>query len=97
MPHLGHGDQPGAHAARWPISPERALALAEDLDPRRPALEIEALRRHANLMRLIETETRLMERFAAARPGGRPDPGSVLADRRHRPGVAPPRRRAACR
>jgi hypothetical protein len=31
-------------------------------------LEVEALRRHANLMRMIETETRMMERFAAARP-----------------------------
>ena len=29
---------------------------------------MEALRRHANLMRVIETETRMMERFAAARP-----------------------------
>jgi hypothetical protein len=30
---------------------------------------VEALRRHANLMRLIETETHQMERFASARPG----------------------------
>ena len=69
MPYLGHGDQPGAHAALWPISPERALSLAEDLAGASAALEVEALRRHANLMRLIETETRLMERFASARPG----------------------------
>ena len=31
-------------------------------------MEIEALQRHANLMRLIETETRQLQRFASARP-----------------------------
>jgi anion-transporting ArsA/GET3 family ATPase len=50
------------------ISPERALSLAEDLADTSAVLEVEALRRHANLMRMIETETRMMERFAAARP-----------------------------
>ena len=31
-------------------------------------MEIEALRRYASLTRVIETEERLMERFASARP-----------------------------
>jgi anion-transporting ArsA/GET3 family ATPase len=57
------------HASDLAISPERALSLAEDLAGTSAALEVEALRRHANLVRLIETETRLIERFASARPG----------------------------
>jgi anion-transporting ArsA/GET3 family ATPase len=56
------------HTSTLAISPERALSLAEDLSGTSTALEVEALRRHANLMRLIETETRQMERFASARP-----------------------------
>jgi anion-transporting ArsA/GET3 family ATPase len=56
------------HACALAISPERALSLAEDLAGTSAVLEVEALRRHANLMRMIETETRMMERFAAARP-----------------------------
>ncbi len=56
------------HTSALPLSPERALALAEDLDPDASALEIEALRRHADLMRVITAETRLLERFAATRP-----------------------------
>jgi anion-transporting ArsA/GET3 family ATPase len=56
------------HTRALAISPERALSLAEDLAGTSAVLEAEALRRHANLMRLIETETRMMERFAAARP-----------------------------
>jgi len=57
------------HTSALAISPERALSLAEDLAGASTPLEVEALRRHANLMRLIETETRQMERFASARPG----------------------------
>jgi len=56
------------HTCALAISPERALSLAEDLADTSAVLEVEALRRHANLMRMIETETRMMERFAAARP-----------------------------
>ncbi|HZA72769.1 MAG TPA: ArsA-related P-loop ATPase [Propionibacteriaceae bacterium] len=57
------------HAATLDISPERALALAEDLDPTAYPTEIEALRRHASLMRLIAAEARQMGRFSASRPG----------------------------
>ena len=56
------------HTSALAISPERALSLAEDLAGTSAVLEVEALRRHANLMRVMETETRMMERFAAARP-----------------------------
>ena len=56
------------HISALAISPERALSLAEDLAGTSAILEVEALRRHAALMRTIETETRMMERFAAARP-----------------------------
>jgi anion-transporting ArsA/GET3 family ATPase len=56
------------HTRGLAISPERALSLAEDLAGTPAVLEVEALRRHANLMRVIETETRMMERFATARP-----------------------------
>jgi anion-transporting ArsA/GET3 family ATPase len=56
------------HTSALAISPERALSLAEDLVGTSAVLEVEALRRHAALMRTIETETRMMERFAAARP-----------------------------
>ena len=56
------------HTSALAISPERALSLAEDLAGTSAVLEVEALRRHAALMRTIETETRMMERFAAARP-----------------------------
>jgi anion-transporting ArsA/GET3 family ATPase len=56
------------HTSALAISPERALSLAEDLAGTSTVLEVEALRRHAALMRTIETETRMMERFAAARP-----------------------------
>jgi anion-transporting ArsA/GET3 family ATPase len=56
------------HTCALAISPARALSLAEDLADTSAVLEVEALRRHANLMRMIETETRMMERFAAARP-----------------------------
>ncbi len=57
------------HTSKLDISSERAMALAEDLDPTAYATEIEALRRHASLMRLIATEARQMGRFSASRPG----------------------------
>ena len=57
------------HTTTLDISPERAMALAEDLDPTAYATEIEALRRHASLMRLIAAEARQMGRFSASRPG----------------------------
>jgi anion-transporting ArsA/GET3 family ATPase len=56
------------HTSALAISPERALSRAEDLAETSAVLEVEALRRHAALMRTIETETRMMERFAATRP-----------------------------
>jgi anion-transporting ArsA/GET3 family ATPase len=56
------------HASVLAISPERALSLAEDLAGTSAVLEVEALRRHANLMRVIQAEARMMERFASARP-----------------------------
>jgi anion-transporting ArsA/GET3 family ATPase len=56
------------HSSALAISPERALSLAEDLAGTSAVMEVEALRRHANLMRVIETESRMMERFASARP-----------------------------
>jgi anion-transporting ArsA/GET3 family ATPase len=55
------------HTSALALSPERALAVAEDLTSSSAALEVEALRRHANLMRLITTESRQIERFASAR------------------------------
>jgi len=56
------------HTRALAISPERALSLAEDLAGTSAVLEVEALRRHANLVRVIEAEMRMMKRFAAARP-----------------------------
>ncbi len=56
------------HTSALAISPERALSLAEDLAGASAVLEVEALRRHANLMRVMQTESRMMERFASARP-----------------------------
>jgi len=56
------------HTRALALSPERALSLAEDLAGTSAVLEVEALRRHANLVRVIEAEMRMMERFAAARP-----------------------------
>jgi anion-transporting ArsA/GET3 family ATPase len=56
------------HTSALAISPERALSVAEDLAGTSAVLQVEALRRHAHLMRVIETESRMMERFAAARP-----------------------------
>jgi hypothetical protein len=56
------------HTTALDISPERALSLAEDLEPEAYPLEVEALRRHASLMRLIGAEARQMGRFSASRP-----------------------------
>ena len=56
------------HTSALAISPERALSLAEDLAGGSAVLEVEALHRHANLMRVMQTESRMMERFASARP-----------------------------
>jgi anion-transporting ArsA/GET3 family ATPase len=56
------------HTSALAISPERALSLAEDLAGTSAVLEVEALRRHANLTRVMQTESRMMERFASARP-----------------------------
>ena len=56
------------HSSQLEISAERALAIAEDLDPQVAAVEIEALRRHAALERVIDQERLLLDRFSAARP-----------------------------
>ncbi len=57
------------HETALTVSAERALSLAEDLDPATAQLEVEALRRHADLTRLIEAEALLLDRFASSRPG----------------------------
>jgi len=63
------------HGSQLEISAERALALAEDLeassgrtDGGDHQAEIAALRRHADRMRMIEREHRLLARFSASRP-----------------------------
>ncbi len=56
------------HTSRLPLSAERALAIAEDLEPSQSAVEIEALKRHASLMRVIERERLLLNRFSSSRP-----------------------------
>ena len=55
------------HTSSLAVSAERALALAEDL-PEEAALEGEALRRHADLMRTVEAEATLLDRFSGSRP-----------------------------
>ena len=55
------------HSSALDVSAERALALAEDLGTD-AGLVREALRRHAHLMRVVEAETALVERFSASRP-----------------------------
>jgi anion-transporting ArsA/GET3 family ATPase len=61
------------HSSALAISPERALALAEDLAATAnrggACIECEALHRHATLMRVIERERLLLDRFSATRPG----------------------------
>jgi anion-transporting ArsA/GET3 family ATPase len=56
------------HTSKLAVSAARALALAEDLDPLTAPIEIEALRRHAALKRVIEQEILLLDRFSATRP-----------------------------
>ena len=56
------------HSSSLDVSADRARALAEDLDPKESSLEIEALRRHARLMRVIDAERHLIARFASNRP-----------------------------
>ena len=62
------------HGSALDVSAQRAAALAEDLDAADGAtdgehdLEAEALRRHADLMRVADAETALLDRFATARP-----------------------------
>jgi anion-transporting ArsA/GET3 family ATPase len=55
------------HVSGLDVSAERALSLAEDL-PEAAEVEVEALRRHADLMRVVESEQQLLHRFSAARP-----------------------------
>jgi anion-transporting ArsA/GET3 family ATPase len=56
------------HTSKLAVSAARALALAEDLDALTAPIEIEALRRHAALKRVIEQETLLLDRFSSIRP-----------------------------
>jgi len=56
------------HRTDVALSAERSIALAEDLAGQQRAVEVEALRRHASLMHLIEREHLLLDRFSAARP-----------------------------
>jgi anion-transporting ArsA/GET3 family ATPase len=56
------------HTSGLQLSAERALALAEDLDPQQATIEIEALQRHASLMRVIQRERLLLDRFSSSRP-----------------------------
>jgi len=57
------------HHSAMAISAERALALAEDLAANGGrTVEIEALRRHAALIRVVARERLLLDRFSATRP-----------------------------
>jgi anion-transporting ArsA/GET3 family ATPase len=56
------------HASDLGLSADRALALAEDLDANDNAAEIEALRRHASLMRVVDRERLLLNRWSSSRP-----------------------------
>jgi anion-transporting ArsA/GET3 family ATPase len=55
------------HTSQLGVSADRARALAEDL-PDDARIEVEALRRHADLMRLVEAEQQLLSRFSGSRP-----------------------------
>nr|WP_294690790.1 ArsA-related P-loop ATPase [uncultured Friedmanniella sp.] len=55
------------HVTSLEVSAERALSLAEDL-PDSARVEVEALRRHADLVRVIESEQQLLRRFSGSRP-----------------------------
>lgn len=59
------------HGSELEVSAERALALAEDLQTSAEDIhqvEIAALQRHADRMRMIEREQRLLDRFRSSRP-----------------------------
>ncbi|SDS54295.1 ArsA family ATPase [Microlunatus soli] len=60
------------HSSELEISADRALALAEDLAADQGsdshAAEVAALRRHADRMRMIDREHRLLNRFTSSRP-----------------------------
>jgi len=55
------------HVSSLEVSAERALSLAEDL-PADARVEGEALRRHADLIRVMHSEEQLLQRFSSARP-----------------------------
>ncbi|MFL6025460.1 MAG: ArsA family ATPase [Friedmanniella sp.] len=55
------------HVSTLEVSAERALSLAEDL-PADARVEGEALRRHADLIRVMHSEEQLLHRFSNARP-----------------------------
>jgi anion-transporting ArsA/GET3 family ATPase len=57
------------HSSTVKVSAERALALAEDLDPADQPIEAMALQRHAALQHVIEREQVLLGRFSSSRPG----------------------------
>ncbi len=64
------------HGSELEISAERAMSLAEDLESASDhtgteddhSVEVAALRRHADRMRMIDREQRLLGRFMASRP-----------------------------
>jgi anion-transporting ArsA/GET3 family ATPase len=60
------------HASSVPVSAERALALAEDIerttDDGETSVTAEALRAHAALMQVIGRERLMLKRFSATRP-----------------------------
>ena len=56
------------HTSQLRLSADRSLAIAEDLAGGAATVEEVALRRHASLMRVVEREHLLLERFSAARP-----------------------------
>jgi anion-transporting ArsA/GET3 family ATPase len=55
------------HVSSLDVSAERALSLAEDL-PEEARVAGEALRRHADLVRVIHSEEQLLQRFSSSRP-----------------------------
>lgn len=55
------------HTSALGVSADRARALAEDL-PEDARVEVQALRRHADLMRVVEAEEQLLSRFSGSRP-----------------------------
>jgi anion-transporting ArsA/GET3 family ATPase len=55
------------HVSSLDVSAERALSLAEDL-PEEAIVVGEALRRHADLVRVIHSEEQLLQRFSSSRP-----------------------------